>query len=90
MYLIFHRENNKFNDILTDPVIKKAIRTKISFYQHLILELDTDKNTTYAMIKYGDDTINVSQIVNDLSPIPGKDYVPIRKERGKGLGIIST
>ena len=80
MYLIFNRESNKFNDILSDPVIKKSIRTKMSFYQHLILELDSEKNTSYAVIKYGDDMTSMSNITPDRSPIPGRDYVPNRKK----------
>ena len=80
MYLIFNRESNKFNDILSDPVIKKSIRTKMSFYQHLILELDSEKNTSYAVIKYGDDMTSMSNITPDRSPISGIDYVPERKK----------
>ena len=80
-YTVFYRENNNFKDMLADPVIKKAIRMKLRFYQYLILELDDDKNTAYMMIKYGDDATSMSHIAPDRSPIPYKDYVPERKKR---------
>lgn len=80
-YTVFYRENNNFKDMLSDPVIKKAIRLKMSFYQYLILELVDDKSAAYMMIKYGDDATSMSHIVSDRSPIPNKDYVPKRRER---------
>lgn len=82
-YTIFHRENNNFNDILSDPVIKKAIRLKIKLYQYLILDLADDKNKSYMMIKYGDDVTTMAHIIPDRTPIPNKDYVPKRKSKRK-------
>lgn len=82
-YLMFKRESNDFADILSDKVIKKDIRTKIKFVNHLIISLTTDsKANAYAILKYGDDMINMTDICPDRSPIPGKDYQPERKKRG--------
>lgn len=80
-YTVFYRESNKFNDILSDPVIKKAIRFKMSFTDFLILKLDSDQNTSYMIIKYGDDVISLSNFIPDRSPIPNKDYIPNKKRR---------
>lgn len=80
-YTVFYRESNKFNDILSDPVIKKAIRFKMSFKDFLILKLDSDQNTSYMIIKYGDDVISLSNFIPDRSPIPNKDYIPNKKRR---------
>ena len=80
-YLIFRRESNDFRDILSDTGIKKEIRTKITFKNHLILELaeDEDKVHTYVILKYGDDIVRMSDIVPNRSPITGKDYIPKKK-----------
>lgn len=80
-YTVFHRESNDFTDILSDPVIKKALRLKIRFKCYLIVDLDTDKNVSYMMVKYGDDAISITHTIPDRSPIPFKDYVPERKRR---------
>ncbi len=82
-YTIFHREDNNFIDILSDPVVKKSIRLKMSFDQYLILELSNDKDTSYLMIKYGDDVVNMSHIIPDRSPVPNRDYIPERKSKSK-------
>lgn len=82
-HLIFHRESNNFDDILSDPTIKKNIRTKISFHQHLILNLNDDKKIMlYAMLKYGEDVVSFNSIVPDRTPVAGKDYQPKKKARG--------
>lgn len=78
-YTVFHRESNNFKDILSDTVIKKSIRMKMSFANHLIIQLADDKDTAYLMIKYGDDVIQMSHIIPDRTPIPNRDYIPKRK-----------
>lgn len=80
-YTVFHRESNDFTDILTDSVIKKAIRLKIRFKSYLIVDLDKDEHISYMMVKYGDDAISITHTIPDRSPIPFKDYVPERKHR---------
>lgn len=82
-YYTFKRESNKFDDILTDPSLKKLIYTKITWSQHLLIGLDEfstkefDKLASYIVLKYGDDIC--TQITKDYAPIPNVDYIPIRK-----------
>lgn len=78
-YTIFYKEDNDFLDILTDPVIKKKIRMKLSFKDYLILGLEDEPSVSYMILKYGDDIVNVSDIVPDRTPKPNIDYVPKRK-----------
>jgi hypothetical protein len=77
-YFTFARESNKFDDILKDATIKKAIRTKILFRNHLIIGIDLGQGQTesYITLKYGEDLIN--DLIKDFSPIPNVDYVPKR------------
>jgi len=80
--IYFYRESNDFTDILTDPVIKKHIRTKLIFENHLILSFDDtekedyDQLQSYLSLKYGDSMISFDSIVPDRTPIIGKDYSP--------------
>jgi len=80
-YYTFKRESNDFNDILSDPTIKKHIKTKISWLGHLMLGLSESTNDGilgYTVLKYGDDICN--PIHRDYTPIPNVDYKPIRKK----------
>lgn len=80
---MFRRESNKFDDVLNDPTLKKQYKTKIQYSENLILgipdEEDTAKLLSYTLLKYGEDMIDFSSIVPDRTPIPNKDYTPIRK-----------
>lgn len=74
----FYRENNNFDDILKDPILKKVIDMNIRFPNHLIIGIeDTKKNEqtfSYLTLKYGDE---MRQSINkDFTPIPGVDYIP--------------
>lgn len=79
-YITFWREGNKFDDILVDPVVKKLIKFKMTWYTYLMIGIEDDiKNAqafSYITVKYGDDM--KSEIVPDRSPIPGVDYTPKR------------
>jgi hypothetical protein len=76
-YYIFFREDNKFDDILKDIILKKLIDQKISWYQHLMIGMiEDEKTTSYITLKYGDEMVN--EVVKDHSPIPGVDYTPKR------------
>ena len=77
-YYTFYRENNNFDDILNDQIIKKIIDEKIRWNQYLIIGMQ-DKNEqtfSYITLKYGDEM--VQEIVKDRSPVPGVDYIPKR------------
>jgi hypothetical protein len=72
---IFKRESNLFDDIINDPTLKKIIRTKIKWKNHLLISIDgDDKIESYVNLKYGDSMI--SELVKDFSPIIGVDYTP--------------
>jgi hypothetical protein len=80
-YITFWRESNKFSDILSDTVLKKVVKFKISWNQYLLIGIDDydRKNAqviSYITLKYGDDM--KSEVVPDRTPIPGVDYVPKR------------
>lgn len=79
-YYQFYRENNKFDDILEDPNIKRKIYTKITWARHMLLGLDDREPSffSYLEIKYGDSLCN--SLTKDYSPIPNVDYMPIRKK----------
>lgn len=84
-FLMFTRENSKFDDILKDPSIKNSYKTKIEYSKNLILgfpeDKDFDKVLSYIMLKYGDDMQDFHNIVTDRTPIPNIDYVPVRRDR---------
>jgi len=80
-YITFWRESNKFSDILSDTVLKKVVKFKISWNQYLLIGIDDydSKNVqviSYITLKYGDDM--KSEVVPDRTPVPGVDYVPKR------------
>lgn len=87
--LLFYRESNNFEDILSDTNIKKLVKTKITFFQHLILGFDNynkkdkvfDKTLSYIMLKYGEDLREFTDVIPDRTPIPNKDYVPERRKK---------
>jgi len=78
-YLLFNRESNKFADILKDAKTHK-VRFKIAFRNHLLLGFSDDKIVSLFTIVYGNDVIEFSHIAPDLTPIPGRDYEPKRKQ----------
>lgn len=73
---IFKRESNSFDDITKDPSLVKAIRTKIKWFNHLIIEIEDNNRQleSYINIKFGDYMVN--SLSKDYSPIMGVDYVP--------------
>lgn len=81
-YFTFFRENNKFDDILKDPTIKKLVDEQIKWYQHLMIGIQDseEKSFSYITLKFGDEM--VTDIVKDQSPVPGIDYVP-KKDSSK-------
>jgi hypothetical protein len=82
---LFKRESNDFTDILSDKNIKKEIKGEITFLNHLILGIaqnkNTDKVTSYLMLKYGEDMMDFNHLIPDRTPVPLVDYFPERKKR---------
>jgi hypothetical protein len=77
-YYTFYRENNNFDDILNDNIIKKIIDEKLRWYQYLIIGMNekNEQSFSYITLKYGDEM--KQELVKDFSPIPGVDYIPKR------------
>lgn len=77
--ILFSRESNNFDDLLSDTNLKKYFKFKIKFYKGLIIEVpDKSEILSYIELKYGDDIIN--NIVPDRSPIMNVDYLPKRNK----------
>lgn len=75
-YFIFFRENNNFDDILSDNVLKKIIDEIISWEQHIMIGMkdEHEEKISYITLKFGDEM--VSNITKDFTPVPHVDYVP--------------
>lgn len=84
-FLMFTRENSKFDDILKDASLKNQYKTKIEYQENLILGFPEDDNfgkiLSYIMLKYGDDMKDFHSVVPDRTPVPNVDYVPVRRDR---------
>lgn len=75
-YYTFHRENDDFNDILKDSVIKPVLGTKLRWTEYLFIGINDENEgvLSYIALKYGDDL--ASSTHQDFTPIPGVDYIP--------------
>jgi hypothetical protein len=81
-YFTFYRESDKFDDILTDTIIKRYIKLKLSWCQHLMIgfdDLEENHHLTYLALKYSDDMTTLD--ATDRTPVAGVDYMPKRKLR---------
>jgi hypothetical protein len=79
-YMTFSGDEKVLEEIASDSTIKPLITTKIMWSGFLQLGLSDDlddKVRSYIVLKYGDFMKN--DLVKDFSPIPGKDYSPVRK-----------
>jgi len=77
-YYTFQRELNNFDDILTDVAIKKHIKTKLKWKNHLMIGLDEKTGESvfgYIVLKYGEDIVN---LIKDFTPVPNVDYKPMK------------
>ena len=76
-HIIFRRESDNFDDILTDPSLKKWLKFKVRFKEGLMIKRPyKDEIISYIELKYGDSIKN--NVVPDRSPIPNVDYMPKR------------
>lgn len=78
-YYTFYRENNNFDDIESDTIIKKYAEIKIKWYQYFMIgmmEDGNDQNFSMLTLKYGEDMVN--NLTKDFTPVAGVDYTPKR------------
>jgi hypothetical protein len=78
-YYNFYKEDNDFNEILSDTSLKKVIQLKIRFLNHLIIGIDEHKDpnnkiASLITIKYGESMRD--RINRDFTPVPYVDYLP--------------
>ena len=83
-FYTLYRENNNFDDIKNDALVKKYADTKISWYKHFMIGIsttikDSEQYVSLLTLKYGEDMIDT--VCKDFTPIAGVDYVPIRKSK---------
>ena len=79
-YYTFYRENNNFDDIEKDNIVKKFAETKIKWYQHFMIGMrkdGNDQNFSMLTLKYGEDMVN--NLTKDFTPIAGVDYIPKKR-----------
>jgi hypothetical protein len=79
-YYTFYRENNNFDDIESDNIIKKNVETSIKWYQHLMIGMkkeNNDQNFSMLTLKYGEDMVN--NLTKDFTPVAGVDYTPKKR-----------
>lgn len=85
-YYIFKKENDDFSEFFKDKNLKKLLRFKIRFSQHLIIasydDVD-DKLQSYITLKYGDYMANKHEVFGDFSPKINVDYIPSRDRPNK-------
>lgn len=80
-YYIFYDEKSDFSELLNDHNLKKLLRLKIMWKQHLMLGSDNHDNEleSYIILKYGDNLVNSRHLFKDRTPIPNVDYIVKRK-----------
>ena len=78
---IFHRENNKFDDVLKDKTIKKVVVEKYQFDEYLIIRVKDDPESVLAYITllFSEELVNMKDLVPDRTPKPYIDYTPKKK-----------
>lgn len=82
---LFYREDNNFDDILSDKNVMKYFKQKIRWKCYLLLlsYRVPEETKSYIMLKYGDDVKPWDNVRKDNSPIPYKDYLPDPKRPEK-------
>jgi hypothetical protein len=79
-YYTFYRENNNFDDIESDNIVKKFAETQIKWYQYFMIGMKkdgNDQNFSMLTLKYGEDMVN--NLTKDFTPIAGVDYTPKKR-----------
>ena len=79
-YFTFYKENNQFDDVLSDVNLKKVIDETYIWYQHIrigMLDDKAEKLSSYITLKFGDNLLN--ELTRDYSPVMYVDYIPKKK-----------
>lgn len=79
-YYTFYKENNEFDDVLTDVNLKKVIDETYTWYQHIRIGIRDEKAeqlASYITLKFGDNLRN--ELTKDYSPVMYVDYMPKKK-----------
>lgn len=77
----FQRQDNNFDDILSDENIKPHVCVTIKYLNGLILGFTyqtSDSILGYIVLKYGEDIKPISE--KDYSPVPNVDYIPVNSK----------
>lgn len=75
------RSSNNFDDILKDPNLKKKFSAIMQYNNSLLIQLSEDDSAvSYMLLKYGDDIVDLTSVIPDRTPVPGKDYTVQRKD----------
>lgn len=81
-YFYIFKDDNNFDEILKDPIVKKTARSKISWNKHLILGFKENIDNgviSYFLLKFGDYVISTDKLFKDYTPKPNIDYQPEKK-----------
>jgi hypothetical protein len=81
-YYTFYRENNNFDDIESDTIVKKFAATKIRWYQYFMIGINkdgNDQNFSMLTLKYSEDMVN--NLTKDFTPVAGVDYTPNKPKK---------
>lgn len=75
------RSSNNFDDILKDPNLKKKFSAIMQYDNSLLIQLSEDDSAvSYMLLKYGDDIVDLTSVIPDRTPVPGKDYTVQRRD----------
>lgn len=77
---VFRRESDNFDDVLKDKNIKKYIVEQYELTNHLIIRVeDTPEALAYIVLMFGEELVNLKDIVPDRTPVMNVDYIPKKK-----------
>jgi len=81
-YYTFYRENNNFDDIENDNIVKKFATHKTKWYQYFMIGMvkhGNEQNFSMLTLKYGEDMVN--NLTRDFTPVAGVDYMPNKPKK---------
>ena len=81
-YYTFYRENNNFDDIENDNIVKKFATHKTKWHQYFMIGMvkhGNEQNFSMLTLKYGEDMVN--NLTRDFTPVAGVDYMPNKPKK---------